>query len=416
MRSGKNWQSASGVHRPSCDLRHAGYVLAMFLLASCLSHRVDAQITALPRADSASGDFFGTSVAVHLDRVLVGATGVSTCGTNSGAAYVYRRSSSDGETWSLEATLEPDDCELGAFFGRSVDLSDRFAVVAASREYFNQETPNAVYVFERDTTDGAWSQVAKLTGGPASLEGSFANSVSLDGNRLLVTATGDLSGNRVHGAAHLFDYDPSTRQWVRRLRLEGSGSLGRGVFGTSGAIDGEVAAVTASTYARDRPGSLYIFEADPIDGWIERRFGGIDDFFISLAVDDGRVLVGESEARNGSGTATLFEKNAEGQWHVSHVLRPQKPYDSGAFGSAVTLDGDLALVMGFDEQLGLDFNIDRVVFVFKRDPASGHWRQHQVLDVGEVAFGTDIDVQDRYAVIGSASEDRPGAAYVARLP
>lgn len=412
MKSGNNWPTASPKSSHAVVRLVAGLVAA-----SCVVATASAQITVLPRADSSTGDFFGTAVAIHEHRILVGATGVDSCGTNSGAAYVYRRAEAEEESWSLEAVLQPDDCEPETFFGRSVDLGDRFAVVAASREFFSRETPNAVYVFERDTTSGAWPQIAKLTGGAALQEGSFATSVSLDGDRLLVTSSGDPSGRRTDGAAYLFDYDPATRQWVRRQRLTGSGTLKRGVFGTSGALDRRVAAVTASTYFRNEPGSLFIFEERASGSWSEFHFRDVEDFFISVDAHDGRVLVGESKARrDDSGTATLFEKDSDGAWRMAQELRPSQPYAAGAFGSAVALDGDYALVVGFDEQLGLDVNIDRVVFVFKYDDAAGEWRQHHVLDVGEVSFGAAVDVHRRYAVVGSASDHAPGAAFVARLP
>lgn len=420
MRSGKSWQIVSQralTNRRGGTrhfLRYLGCVVAVLAAACCLATSAAAQITALPRADSSMGDFFGAAVAIHGDRVLVGATGVNHCGTNSGAAYMYRR---DNEAWMLEAVLEPDDCEPETFFGRSVDLSGRFAAVAASREFFNKETPNAVYIFERDSTSGIWNQTARLTGSLTSPEGSFATSVSLDDGRLLVTSSGDLSGRGADGAAYIYEYDPATREWDRKHHMEGSGSIDRGVFGASGAIAGSVVAITASTYFQNKPGTVFIFEMNPHGVWSEARFGEIEDFFISVDADADRVLVGESKARrNESGSATLFEKDDRGAWHVSQVLRPGKPYDAGAFGSAVALDGDYALVVGYDEQLGLEFNIDRVVFVFRRDPATGTWRQHHVLDVGEVSFGADVDVHRGYAVVGSASEQAPGAAYVVGLP
>lgn len=389
---------------------------ALFFLHG-LPRPASAQIVALPRADSSAGDFFGASVDIYGDRVLVGATGIDVCGANSGAVYVYRRTL-DAEHWEQEAVLQPSDCEAGAFFGRSVSLGDRFAVVAASREFFSRETPNAVYVFERDAEDAAWRQVAKLTGGLASDEGSFATSVAIDGTRLLVTTSGDPSGERADGAAYIFELDQATNQWVRAHRIDAGSSSSPGVFGTSGALHGDVAAVTASTYFNNRPGSIFIFKSDAEGSWNEvGRFGDIEDFFISVDVDGARVAVGESKARsNESGAVTLFEAQADGKWQVADVLRPSQPYDAGAFGSSVAVDGDYLLAVGFDEQLGLDINIDRVVFVFKRDPTSGTWRQYHVIDVGEVAFGADVALHGGYAVIGSSSEEEPGAAYVVRMP
>jgi hypothetical protein len=370
------------------------------------------QIFELPRTDTTKGDFFGTAVAIDGDRVLVGATAVNTCGVNSGAAYLYELSA-DLEEWRYEAKLVPSDCQEGRFFGRSVSLSGNYAVVASSREFFSLEASNAAYVFERDSL-GNWSETARLTGVSEEREGAFATSVSIDGGRILVTTSGDPVHGRFGGAAYVFERDPDSGAWEVAARLTADGGVRRGIFGTMGSLHGNTFAVSASTYFRNRPGSVYIFERSADGSWSQKsRFGGVDDFFISIDAGEGRVIAGESKAAR-HGAARIFERSSS--WHSTETLVPFEPYDAGAFGSSVALDGDYALVVGYDEQLGLNFNIDRVVFVFKYDRASDGWRQHYVIDVGELAFGASLDIDGRFAVIGSASESIPGTAYVIRIP
>lgn len=372
---------------------------------------VFAQIYELPRSKATDGDFFGTAVAISGSRILVGATGEDTCGVDSGAAYIYER---NGSEWEQAAILVPSDCDAGRFFGRSVALSGEVAVVAATQEFFSRENPNAVYVFEPDTT-GVWRQTARLTGESAADEGPFGTSTSVHDGRILVTTSGNPYGGRRSGAAYVFT-KANDESWQQSRRLSTS-STQYGVFGTSGAIHGDHAVVSASTYFRYRPGSVYFFTLDA-DGerWVQTaRHGGMDDFFISVDIDGNRAIVGESKAgRNDTGAATLFELNSAGTWSRAATLRLNNPYDHGAFGTDVAIEGDYALIVAYDEQLGLDFNVDRVVYVFKRS-ATGTWREHQVIDVGEVAFGASIDLDGGYAVIGSAADAQPGAVYVARL-
>ena len=388
----------------------AGSILIVLLHLPLSMLEARGQIVELPRTDSTSGDFFGTAVAIDGDRVLIGATAVETCGSNSGAAYVYERVSE--HEWTRVAVLSPSDCAAEKFFGRSVDLSGEYAVIAASQEFFSRETPNAAYVFERDSA-GVWREAAKLTGGSQDEEGAFATSVSIDGDRILITTSGDQVHGRYGGAAYIFERDRANRTWERRARLTVPG-VRRGVFGTMGAVHGDVVAVAASTFFRSRPGSVYFFERSPEGAWEQiSRVGGIDDFFVSLDADSGRVIVGESkEKRNGA--VSILERGST--WKLKDKLLPSEPYDAGAFGSVVALDGDYALAVGYDEQLGLDFNIDRVVFVFRFDAAMNAWKQHFVIDVGELAFGASLDLDGRYAVIGSASDSAAGAVYVVRIP
>lgn len=375
-----------------------------------------AQIDKLPHPDTTRGNFFGVAVAMDGDRALVGASGEDSCGNNAGAAYLYERADSTG-LWLQTARLRPAKCVPGEFFGRSVSLSGNRALVAASAEFFASEASNAAYLFEQDTS-GVWKQVARLTVTPREKEGAFAAAVSLDGDRALITTWGDPSDGRYHGAAYIFERDPATHTWVQTARLQGSGSTRKGIFGGAAALDGDRVAVAASTYFREKPGSVYIFERHPTTGqWQEQaHFRGIDEFFISLDLEGDHLLVGESKAgRNNAGAATLYARDETGTWDLAATLKPATPYDHGGFGAVVSLDGDRALIAGYDEQLGHEFNIDRVVYVFEPDPEQGTWSQQHVVDIGEVAFGTAVDLDGAMALIGNASEAKPGAAYVVKL-
>ena len=399
----------------------SAWTLTLLLTLLLAGRPAQAQIFKLPYADTTAGTFFGGAVAISGDLALVGASGEAKQGENAGAAYVFERDPAV-DVWHQTARLVPRDAKPGAFFGRSVALSGRRALIAASGEFFSQETPNAAYVFERDPATGEWTETAKLTPRPPSdqagaEEGAFAASVSLDGDRALVTTWGDALGGRTSGAAYVFEYDPEREAWTQTARLVGSGGPEHGIFGGAGALHGDRLAVAASTYFRRKPGSVYLFERDAeTNTWREvERLGGIRDFYISLALDSDRLLVGQSKANGEQGEATLYARTAAGTWKRTQKLQPSTPYKHGGFGLAVALNGPRALVAGYDEQLGLTFNIDRVVYVFGARTEEAPWRQRQVLDVGEVAFGSAIDYDGDYAIVGQASDTHASAAYVVRL-
>jgi hypothetical protein len=129
-----------------------------------------------------SGIFFGTSVAVSGDTVVVGANheSSSTLGINttpnggagsSGAVYVFTRSAG---VWSQQAYVKPSavgTTQVGDNFGISVAISGDTIVVGADGEDSSttgiNSTPNesaaiagAAYVFTRSA--GVWSQQAYL--------------------------------------------------------------------------------------------------------------------------------------------------------------------------------------------------------------------------------------------------------------
>ena len=375
-----------------------------------------AQIFKIAHPDTTIGNGFGTSVSIDGNRALIGATAENVCGLNSGAAYIYEKDSED-EKWKPVARLTPSSCVEGDFFGRSLSIHGDRAVIAASSTIPNRNASNAAYIFERNLETGEWREVAKLKPFQEIEEGSFAASVSLDNDRLLVTTSGDPIRQEYSGAAYVYERIEDGR-WVLQARLTASGTLGDGVFGGSGALDGDYAVVTASKYYEEEPGSLYIFERNSdTNKWGEvRHIKGIDDIFISVDIEGEYVLAGESRGGNKqSGVATLYERQANGDWILKQTLSPRVPYKQGAFGSAVSFDGENALIAGYDEQLGKNFNIDRVVYEFKPNKETGEWTQRRIFDVGTVAFGYAISAKGGYAVIGEVSDQEPGAAYVVEI-
>lgn len=393
------------------------HILLLFGLVVGLGAPVaHAQIEALPRPDTAHAPSFGGSVAVSDSLAVVGASGESICGENAGAVYVYERRPGPAVTsWTLSASLAPETCRSNAFFGSEVALSGSRVLVSASSEHFADEGENAAYVFERNSS-GAWRQTARLTGDPNHQDGYFAADVALDGNRAAVSTSGDAEGT-YGGAVYLFEHDSTTSTWTRTARVTSQRGVEPGVLGGALTLDGPHLAVAASTYLAREPGAVYVFRYDPsADTWRETALlENIDAFFIALDLSGSTLLVGQERAGdNGSGAATVYTRT-DSSWVQTATLRPSIPYESGGFGAVVSLEGRRALVTGYDEQLGKDTNIDRVVYVF-RYRGENTWREQTILDIGEVDFGAALDQHGPIAIISSVPEYQPGTAYVVQLP
>ena len=124
--------------------------------------------TAILRAsDARANDEFGWSVSVSGDRLVVGAPfedgGAGNPASSSGAAYVFER---DGAgTWSEIAILRASDAQADDYFGISVSISGDRLVVGAYEEDGGTGDPvqnsGAAYVFERNGA-GTWSETAIL--------------------------------------------------------------------------------------------------------------------------------------------------------------------------------------------------------------------------------------------------------------
>ncbi len=385
-------------------------LIALISLLSVSSSELEAQIYRLPPPDTLSGNYFGTSVAIDGTRAVIGATGEDACGSNSGAAFVYEIDES-GE-WVQDARLIPKDCREGYFFGKSVAIEGDRILVSAYRTFVNRSISNAVYVFEMD--EEGWKQTARLTSPDNDKTGPFGSSLAMDKDRILITSAGDAAGATMNGVGFIFEQNRRGR-WRVAASLVAGLSPRAGVMGTASALDGNRVAMVGSTYSRDRPGVLYVFDFDTEDQtWYQTgAVRGIRDFLISVDVSGENVIVGEGKSgTDGSGRARIFTE-VDGIWTTVATLTPSVPYAYGRFGSNVSIDGSVALVSGFDEQLELDINVDQVVYVFTSE--SGVWTQHRIVDMGQTAFGRAIDVKGGLAVIGQPSESSPGQAYVVRI-
>ena len=143
--------------------------------------------------DGAEGDLFGGSVAIDGDTVVIGAYGDDDKGDGSGAAYVFRRNTPGdlASGWTQVEKPTANDGTNGPHFGNSVSIDGDTMVIGASLDtnlnpYKGTESGSA-YVFTRNTAGdlaSGWTQVAKLTSSDGAANDRFGYSVSIDGDTL----------------------------------------------------------------------------------------------------------------------------------------------------------------------------------------------------------------------------------------
>lgn len=364
-----------------------------------------AQIQRVTGPYEAAGDHFGAAVAFDGDRLLIGAPGASTCAVNAGAAYVYERTA-DGR-FRPSAELPQDTCQAERFFGRAVALGGEVAVVAGSQPFVGATRANPVLVYERQR-GGAWIVTARLLPPSEDAALGFGGAVDVEGERIVVAAEGDAAGGRP-GSAFVFERTRAGA-WRQTARITAPGR-----FGASVDLDGDRLAVAAPADEEGKEGAIYLYERDAQGRWQARAvLEGFRETLLRSDLDGDRLLVGRSRyGTRHQGRAELYEPDAEGRWRRVDLLEPLSRYDFGGVGAAVALSGDRALVAGYTEQINLPVNIDRVVYVFRREGAG--WAQQTVIDVGSTAFGIALALDGQTALIGEAGDEAPGAAYVVRL-
>ena len=202
-------------------------------------------------------DFFGGSVALSSDTLLVGADGRDVGGeVFAGAAFVFTRSSG---VWSQAATLTASDPKEFDQFGWSVGVSGDAAVVS-SRDYVtvgNHSGLGAAYVFRRMGV--AWTQEAKLAAADQEAPDGFDNvAVAIDGDTVVMGVEGDYVGYQPSGSAYVFTR--SGGNWQQQAKLLPD-DVEFGLFyhfGTAVALSGSTAVIGAD--GRD---AAYVYDIAP---------------------------------------------------------------------------------------------------------------------------------------------------------
>eukprot|EP01036_Dinobryon_divergens_P037619 gene37619-49257_t len=197
------------------------------------------QMDMLVAYDGAPGDYFGWSVAVHHDVIIVGAIGHDWSGMDSGLVYAYSRTQLGSDTfqedaissarlWALEAVIHPADASPYAYFGWSVDIYKSTVVVGAPWKDLRQ---GAAYVFTRNESihttyadddyytyaETSYRQVAHLLPDDRNVRDFFGSSIALHEDVVVVGAHLALTGDIHGGAVFVFRHDGSSWQLVQKL-------------------------------------------------------------------------------------------------------------------------------------------------------------------------------------------------------
>jgi hypothetical protein len=244
------------------------------------------QVKKLTASDGENGDRFGFSAALSGSTAVVGAKWNDDAGGESGSAYVFERNLGGPESWGEATKLTASDAAEQSFFGASVAIDADTILVGAY--YHDVITPldrcGAAYVFSRDL-GGAdqWGEVVRLTAAVTS-SGNFGVSVAIDGTAAIIGAYQDQLTQPVQGTAFVFTAD-SGGTWSQLVRLVASDPGNTDFFGYGVDLSGSTAAVGAyqgdegginsgAAYLYlDLPTALFVdgFESADVSAWSSSR-------------------------------------------------------------------------------------------------------------------------------------------------
>ena len=360
----------------------------------------------LKPSNTGGNDNFGYSVAVSGDTVVIGAVYEDSSGSginsspdeglsNSGAAYVYTRSSG---IWSQQAFLKASNPGVDDFFGVSVAISGDTIVVGNFEDSASdgvnsvpdELAPNAgaAYVFTRSGV--TWSQQAFLKASNSEAEDYFGSSIAIFGDTLVIGARWEdsnavgVNDNQVNnlalesGAVYVFSRSGVT--WSQQAYLKASNTRAGDNFGYAIAISGETVVVGAvnedssTTGVNSSPnetaanaGAAYVFTRSGAS-WSQQAYlkasntGAGDNFGSSVTISGDILAVGAAyedssstgvnsnpdEAAPSAGAAYVFTRSGA-SWSQQAYLKASNTGINDSFGSAVAISGETVAVSTYRE-------------------------------------------------------------------
>ena len=340
------------------------------------------QVTKLLADDGVTLDFFGRSVAINGDSIVIGAAGAAAGGLNAGAAYIFQRDQGGVNNWGQVSKLVASDPAIEDGFGYTVAISSDSVVIGVIADDDNGNQSGSAYIFQRDQGGlNNWGQLTKLLPNDGAADDLFGYSVSIDINTIVVGAPFNDENGSDTGAAYVFERDlGGANNWGQLTKLLPNDGAADDVFGNSVSIDTNTIVVGALFNDENGldTGAAYIFERDlggannwgqltklmASDGIADDRFGR------SVDIDQDKIVIGAigvDVTANAQGSSYIFQRDLGGvnNWgEFPTKLLASDPAALDQIGTLVVISDD-TIVLGshyIDDGTGINSG---AVYIFE---------------------------------------------------
>ncbi|QDT24177.1 Calx-beta domain protein [Gimesia chilikensis] len=313
-------------------------------------------------------DDFGDSIAVSENYLVISAPGTDSTLAPTGVVYIYvkndagTRDFKGDDFWAYETTLFDPAPEQDRYFGMSVAIDGDTIVVSSETAY----TESEVYIFTRNGQD--WVTTTPTV---TPLLAQFHRSLRREINVAIQNDTIIVGSPYIIGQVLVYQKngsDWSTVTPTQTVLTASDGTRGDN-FGTAVDIDGDKIIVGADE--NENRGAAYIYQkgASGWDSATETKLTGSDlqdgDYFGSSVAIEGDVAVVGSPYGGKQDLGAVYIYNGKNSWSnpLETKLNPVEsilPY-TGRFGKYIDIDGQ-TLVIGTTASLPGQFDF---VYVYE---------------------------------------------------
>ncbi|CAM1345258.1 hypothetical protein [Tenacibaculum amylolyticum] len=311
--------------------------------------------------------------------------------------------------------IKATDATSNYRFGERVAIDGNIAVTVSRS---NGASAGKVYVYINDDS-GNWTQQTILTASDGFAGDNFGSSVALQGNYLVVGARSQTNASAVDtGAAYLFEYNGSNT-WTEVAVFKPSDGSSGDRFGESVSIEGNLILVGARNgcvggcaylYENDGTGT-FTYTETKLEPQVQSGYSGAR-FGYDVLVKNGRAYVGgpadySSVGNASAGSVQIWDQANDGSWSRTHRLRGTET--SEYFGSAISVQGDYLAIGAYNFEVSSTAAADQGrVFVYKADINGDYLEANRVMvqnddkdSYNDQRFGTDVVIDNGFLYVGT---------------
>ncbi|NNE34478.1 MAG: choice-of-anchor B family protein, partial [Rhodothermales bacterium] len=242
---------------------------------------------------------------------------------------------------------------------------------------------------------------------------SFGGAVASSGGDVFVGYTANTNKS---GVIHV--YRNLGENWEEVAKLSASDADGNDDRFGRALFTSEDQLFAGATTRKNSVGGVYVFDRDKAsNSWGESALLVPNDaregesLGRSIAVSNGRMLIGAAGADSSRGKVYTYERDSYGKWNESASFSPDGLEPNDLFGLNVVSSGDLALVTAFRQG-----GPDRLPQVHAFRFVDGAWVSEGTLETGvhtaQSIYGLSVAMTDNRAFVGAQNHDNRGGVFV----
>lgn len=346
----------------------------------------------------------GSSVAMDNNLIVIGTTNNINDTFNSGSVYIFEQID-ENQTRQI-AKIQADDAQEDDYFGASVAIKNNLIVVGAPQEDSQAEDAGSVYIFKHQT-DNSVQQIQKIQAQDSNESNFFGNSVAIDGNYIVVGAPYANSEEERSGAVYLFKYITDD-QILQLAKIVPEDIQTDDNFGISVAISGDYIAVGANG-KENRRGSAYLFKRINDEEIIElstlkteEELEEEDQFGSTIAIDQDLIAVGSPslyKEQNNEGKVYLF-KNIDDNIVLLPTIQADNKSQNDNFGASISLHNNL-LIVGAPNKNNEEYNSGSAYLFEINNEMPQQLFELNIFALNENAeFGKSVAINNNYFIVG----------------